>query len=164
MVYDQNGGKNATTTASALVKAGYNNIVILTGGFEDWKAANYDVASGKLAEKAVYAPKPRPGEIKLDEFKKYVAELPSDVVIIDARTAAEGSAGMLKNAKLIPAEELKDRLAEIPKDKLIVFYCNNGLIAEVAYNTLKGLGYTNVKFVNAKVKFEKNGKYTITKD
>ncbi len=164
MVYDQNGGKDATAVASALVKAGFKRVVVLTGGFEAWRAAKYDVASGKLTAKATYVPKPRPGEINLDEFKKYAAELPANVMIIDARTSAEGKAGMLKTAKLIPAEEIKDRLSEIPKDKLIVFYCNTGVIAEVAYNTLKDLGYTNVKFVNAKVEFEKNGNYKISKE
>ena len=164
MVYDQKGGKDAASAASALVKAGFKRVVVLEGGFDAWQAAKYDVASGKLTAKATYVPKARPGEINLDEFKKYAAELPANVMIIDARTVAEGNAGTLKTAKLIPAEEIKDRLAEIPKDKLVVFYCNTGVIAEVAYNTLKGLGYSNVKFVNAKVGFEKNGSYKITKD
>ena len=95
------------------------------------------------------------------EFKKYVAELPPNVMIIDARSAAEAKVGMLKTAKLIPVGEIRDRLGEIPKDKLIVFYCNTGVIAEVAYNTLKELGYTNVKYVIAKVQFEEDGKYSI---
>lgn len=164
MIYDQKGGKDAETVAKALVKAGFKRVVILAGGFEAWQAAKFEVASGKLMAKATYTPKPRPGEIGLDEFKKYAAELPPNVMIIDPRTAAETKAGMLKGAKQIPAEELKDRLAEIPKDKLIVFYCNTGVIAEVAYNTLKDLGYTNVKFINAKVEFEKNGSYKIFKD
>ncbi|HIJ97305.1 MAG TPA: hypothetical protein HPP94_16535 [Desulfuromonadales bacterium] len=85
-------------------------------------------------------------------------------MIIDPRTASEAKAGMLKTAKLVPAEEIKERLSEIPKDKLIVFYCNTGVIAEVAYNMLKDLGYTNVKFINAKVKFDKDGGYSITKE
>lgn len=164
MIYDQKGGKDAEKAAKTLIKAGFNKVVVLTGGFEAWQTAKYDVASGKLAAKATYVPKPRPGEINLDEFKKYAAELPSNVMLIDARTADEGKAGMIKTAKLIPVEEIKNRLAEIPKDKLIVFYCNTGTIAEVAYNTLKELGYSNVKFANAKVTFEKNGSYKITKE
>lgn len=164
MVYDQKGGKDAETVAKALLKAGFKRVLVLTGGFDSWQAARFDVASGKLAAKATYVPKPRPGEINLDEFKKYAAQLPPNVMIIDARSAKEGNAGMLKNARLIPAEEIKDRLAEIPKDKLIVFYCNTGVIAEVAYNTLKDLGYTNVKFVNAKMTFEKDGSYKASKD
>lgn len=164
VVYNQNGGKDATVVAASLIKAGFKNVLVLNGGFDAWKTAKFDVVSGKMAAKAIYTPKARPGEIALDEFKKYAAELPSNVMIIDPRTAAEGKAGMLKNAKLIPVEEIKDHLAEIPKDKLIVFYCNTGTIAEVAYNTLKSLGYPNVKYLNAKVVIEKNGSYKVSRD
>jgi rhodanese-related sulfurtransferase len=161
------GGKDevqAVAVAKELLKAGYGNVKLLSGGFEAWTVAGFPVASGKLAVKAAYVPKPRPGEINLDEFKKYAAELPSNVMIIDARSISEGKAGMLKTAKLIPAEEIKDRLAEIPRDKLIVFYCNTGVIAEIAYHTLREMGYTNVKFVNATMVFEKNGSYKISTD
>ena len=164
VVYDDKGGVQAIAVAQELLKAGFGNVKLLTGGVEAWKSAKYEVVTGKLAVKVSYVPKPRPGEMALDEFKKYAAKPPANVMIIDARSAHEGHAGMLKTATLIPAEEIKDRLAEIPKDKMIVFYCNTGVIAEVAYNTLKGLGYTNVKFVNAKVDFDKNGGYKISKD
>ena len=164
VVYSKDGGKDAAAVAAAVIKAGYKNVLVLSGGLDAWQAAKYEVASGKPAVKATYIPKPRPGEINLDEFKKYATELPDNVMIIDARTVAEVNAGVLKTAKNIPAEEIKDRLAEIPKDKMVVFYCNTGAIAEVAYNTLKGLGYTNVKFLSAKVVFEKDGSYKITKE
>ncbi len=164
IVYDQKGGKDAVTVARVLIKDGFKRVVLLTGGFEGWQSATYDVVSGKLTVKATYIPKPMPGEIHLDEFRKYAAELPSNVMLVDARTATEGKAGMIKGARLIPADEIKDRLAEFPKDKLIVFYCNTGTIAEVAYNTLKGLGYSNVKYANAKVAFDKSGNYSISKE
>ncbi|MDD2851099.1 MAG: rhodanese-like domain-containing protein [Desulfuromonadaceae bacterium] len=164
IVYDQKGGKDAEKAANSLLKAGFKRVAMLTGGFEAWQADKYDVASGKLATKATYVSKPRPGEINLDEFKKYAVELPANVMLIDARTVTESKAGMIKTAKNIPAEELKDRQAEIPKDKLIVFYCNTGVIAEVAYNSLKSLGYTDVKFANAKVTFAKDGSYKISKE
>ncbi|MDD5284909.1 MAG: rhodanese-like domain-containing protein [Desulfuromonadaceae bacterium] len=162
IVYDQKGGKDSETVTKELIKAGFNRVSLLSGGFEAWQSAKYDVATGKLTSKATYTPKLRPGEINLDEFKKYAAELPSSVMIIDARSTKEGNAGMLKGAKLIPVDEIKDRLAEIPREKLIVFYCNTGVLAEIGYNTLKELGYTNVKFVNARIKFEKNGTYEIS--
>jgi rhodanese-related sulfurtransferase len=161
------GGKDevpAVAVVKELLKAGYGKVMLLTGGFEAWKVAGFPVASGKLTAKASYVPKPRPGEINLDEFKKYAAELPTNVMIIDVRTSVEGNAGMLKTAKLIPAEEIKDRVAEIPKDKLIVLQCNTGVIAEMAYHSLKEMGYTNVKFVNATMVFEKNGSYKISTD
>ncbi|MEI6703317.1 MAG: rhodanese-like domain-containing protein, partial [Deltaproteobacteria bacterium] len=157
-------GGQAESVAREIIKAGYGRVIVLTGGFAGWQSAGYDVANGKMLAKATYTPKLMPGEINLDEFKKYAVDLPSNVMIIDARSIAEGKAGMLKSAKQIPAEDIKEHLAEIQKDKLIIFYCNTGVIAEVAYNTLKELGYANVKFVNAKMEFEKNGSYKITKD
>ncbi|MBC8018020.1 MAG: sulfurtransferase [Verrucomicrobia bacterium] len=164
IIYDDKDGKQAVKVAKQLVKAGYGKVLVLTGGYDAWQTAKYEVATGKLATKATYIPKPRPGEINLDEFKKYAAELPANVMIIDVRNADEANSGMLKTAKLIPAEEIKDRLAEIPKDKLIVTLCSSGVRGEMAYHTLKALGYTNVKFVNAKMEFEKNGSYKLSKD
>ena len=58
---------------------------------------------------------------------------------------------MIKGAKVIPDVEILDRLAEIPKDKQIIAYCNTGVQAEMAYHKLKEKGY-NVKFLNANVK------------
>jgi len=162
------GGKDevpAVAVAKELLKAGYGNVKLLTGGFEAWKVAGFPLDSGKLAAKATYTPKPRPGEVNLDEFKRYAAQLPANVMIIDVRNTDEGNAGMLKTARLIPAEEIKERAAaEIPKDKLVVTYCSTGVRAEMAYHTLKELGYTNVRFVNAKMDFEKNGSYKLSKD
>lgn len=134
---------------------------------QGWLEKNYGVISAQSLKEAWVdrdIPKPLPGEINLDEFKKYAAELPANVVIINVRSAHEGHAGMLKTDTLIPEEEIKDRLAEIPRDKLVVLYCNTGVIAQVAYHTLRNLGYTNVKFVNARMTFDKNGSYKITKD
>lgn len=164
MVYDQSGGKDAITVASALVKNGFKKVVVLTGGFEAWQAAKFDVADGKLTAKASYVPKPRPGEISLAEFEQYAVQLPAGVMIIDVRNTDEVKTGMLKSAKLIPVEEIKDHAAEILKDKLIVTHCSTGVRAEMAYHTLKELGYTNVKFLNAKMDFEKSGSYKITKE
>ncbi|MEI7817592.1 MAG: rhodanese-like domain-containing protein, partial [Desulfuromonadales bacterium] len=59
---------------------------------------------------------------------------------------------------------LDERVAEFPKDKQIVLHCNTGVIAEMAYNALKNMGVSNVKFVNARFKFEKDGSYSITKE
>jgi rhodanese-related sulfurtransferase len=55
-----------------------------------------------------------------------------------------------------------DHMAEIPKDKQVVTYCNTGVQAEMAYHKLKEKGY-NVKFLNANVIFDEKGNYTIAK-
>ena len=162
MIYDQNGGKDAVKAAKALVAAGYAPVDIVTGGFDAWKAAGYPVETGKLAENIVYVPKPRPGEIPIEDFKKIMAESPADTLILDVRNQDEGNAGMIKGAKLVPDEEILDRLAEIPKDKKIITHCSTGVRAEMAYHKLKEKGY-NVQFLNAKVEIDKDGNAKIEK-
>jgi rhodanese-related sulfurtransferase len=165
IIYDAKGGKQAAKVAKALLAADYGTIKILTGGFDAWESAKYPTATGKLATKAVYIPKPRPGEISPAEFKKYADKLPPTVMIIDVRNTDEvAKSGTLKNAVNIPEEELKTKAAQIPKDKLIITLCATGVRAEMGYHSLRELGYTNVRFLNAKTDFEKNGVYTITKD
>lgn len=164
IVYDQKSGKDAAVVASALIKAGFKNVLVLDGGFDAWQTAKLEVATGKLSDKASYTPKPRPGEVNVDEFQKYAAQLPANVMILDVRNADEVAGGMLKVATSIPSGEIKDRLAEIPKDKLIITHCSTGVRAEMAYNALKNLGYTNVKFLNAKIEIQKDGSYKITKE
>jgi rhodanese-related sulfurtransferase len=142
---------------------GYKNATVLAGGIGAWKAAGNPVQSGKLAAELVYVPKPRPGEISIEDFKRIAETLPADTLILDIRDEDEAMQGMLKGAKNIPQPELKARLAEVPKDKLIVTHCITGVRAEMAYHILKEAGY-NTKFLNANIKIDSSGKYEISKD
>ena len=162
IVYDQNGGDDAKNAAKALIAAGYTSVDIVTGGFDAWKAANYPVEAGKLATNIVYVPKPRPGEISIEDFTKFANNTPADTLILDVRNRDEGNAGMIKGAKLVPDEDLLDRLAEIPKDRKIVTHCSTGVRAEMAYHKLKEKGY-NVQFLNAKVEINDKGEFKIEK-
>jgi rhodanese-related sulfurtransferase len=162
IIYDDKGGEAAIKAAKTLISAGYMPVDIMTGGFAAWKSAGFPEETGKLATNIVYVPKPRPGEISIEEFTKIATNTPVGVLILDVRNQDEGNAGMIKGAKLIPDEELAARMADVPKDKLIVTYCNTGIRAEMAYHKLKEKGY-NVKFLNANVDIDKDGKFEITK-
>jgi rhodanese-related sulfurtransferase len=164
IVYDAQGRKDSVKVAAGLVKAGFVNVKVVVGGFDAWKNAGFEVASGKPADKVTYVAKLRQGEIAIDEFKKIAAATPANVVIVDVRNPDETSKGMLKNALTIPLSELRERVAELPKDKQIILQCNTGTQAEMAYHTLKELGFTNHKFLNAKIKIERDGKFDISKD
>jgi rhodanese-related sulfurtransferase len=162
MIYDQKGGDDAAKAAKALIAAGYAPVDIISGGFDAWKAAGFPVQTGKLAENIVYVPKPRPGEISIEEFTKIAKAMPEDTLILDVRNRDEGNAGMIKGAKLVPDEEILDRFAEIPKDKKIVTHCSTGVRAEMAYHKLKEKGY-NVSFLNAKVDINDKGEFKLEK-
>ncbi len=142
---------------------GYTNTSVLEGGIKAWKKAGYPVVRDELKTTIVYVPKPRPGEIGIEEFKTIVETLPPDKFILDVRDEDEAMQGMLKGAKNIPAQDIKARLSEIPKDKEIIVHCVGGVRAEMAYHTLKEAGY-NVRFLNAIIKIDKDGKYEITKE
>ena len=162
MIYDQKGGDDAMKAAKTLIAAGYAPVDIVSGGFDAWKAAGFPVQTGKLATNIVYVPKPRPGEISMEDFSKIAKATPADTLILDVRNRDEGNAGMIKGAKLVPDEEILDRFAEIPKDKKIVTHCSTGVRAEMAYHKLKEKGY-NVQFLNAKADIDKDGNFKIEK-
>ena len=70
-----------------------------------------------------------------------------DYVIIDARTEEEFSEGHIKNAILIPENEIKARADKaLPaKDDFNLVYCRSGRRSKIASEELVKLGYTNVK-------------------
>lgn len=160
IIVDEKGGGDAKNAAGTLIAAGYTSVSVLTGGMEAWQTAGYPVETGSLATNIVYVPKPRPGEISIEDFKKIASRTPADTLILDVRNRDEGSAGMIKGAKLIPDEELLDRIEEIAKDKQIVTHCSTGVRAEMAYHKLKEKGF-QVKFLNAKIEIDKDGNYKI---
>ena len=160
IIYDQSNGNDAVSSAKTLVAAGYPMGNVMIGGFDAWKAAGGSTETGKLATAMVYVPKPRPGSIAIDEFRKLAKDGQANSLIVDVRTRDEGSAGMIKGAVMVPEEEILDRLADIPKDKMIVLHCSTGVRAEMAYHKLKEKGY-NVKFLNAKIEINKDGNFTI---
>ena len=67
--------------------------------------------------------------------------------LIDVRTAGEYAEGHLAKAKLIPLQELDQRLAEIDKSKPVLLYCRSGHRSGNALKILQGKGYTDVKHI-----------------
>jgi rhodanese-related sulfurtransferase len=160
MVYDGTGKDEAVKAAMTIVRAGYENVVVVTGGLAAWQGAGYKLASGAPAMKVAYVPKPRPGSLPAEEFRKIAAVTPADTLILDVRNQDEGNAGMIKGAMLIPDEEILARIGEIPKDKRVVTHCSTGIRAEMAYHKLKEKGY-KVAFLNADLDIARDGKFKI---
>ena len=65
---------------------------------------------------------------------------------IDVRTSEEYNAGHIEGSVLIPYEVIADHIAEVTTDKNadIRVYCRSGRRSEVAKDTLKAMGYSNV--------------------
>lgn len=64
----------------------------------------------------------------------------NNYVIVDVRTEEEFLNGHIKEAINIPYDEISsDTLLD--KNKTILVYCRSGRRSQIAYNTLKNLGY-----------------------
>lgn len=160
-VYDVDGGTAAKLAAGLIHAAGQVNVNVLSSGLDGWKRAGYAVASGTPSTTLAYAPKPRPGQIAIEEFVRLATATPANVLILDVRNPDEANAGMIKGAVLIPDEEIASRYAELPKNKRIVAHCSTGVRAEMAYHKLKEKGY-DVAFVKGDLTVDKSGKLNIT--
>ena len=70
---------------------------------------------------------------------------PKKAILIDVRSKMEWEMGAIEGATLIPVDELRSRLNELPKDKDIYVYCQVGLRGYLATRILLGHGFTRVK-------------------
>ncbi len=70
------------------------------------------------------------------------------VVLLDVRSAAEYNEIHLAASTLIPLGQLRNRLAEIPRDREIITFCKVSLRGYEAALILKHAGFTNVKVLD----------------
>ena len=84
-------------------------------------------------------------ELSQDDATRSPAS-PSAKLVVDVRTPAEFAAGHIDQAINIPLEELRGRLAELPRDRPIATYCQVGQRGYMATRLLlqKGLDAANV--------------------
>lgn len=62
-------------------------------------------------------------------------------MLLDVRTPEEYELGTINNAKNIPVDQLRGRLAELPKDKEILVFCKVGIRGYLACRILTQKGY-----------------------
>jgi rhodanese-related sulfurtransferase len=151
----------STDMAKKIVGWGYKGVKVLPLSFADWKTAGNPVAACPLATKIAFVPKPRPGTMSYEEFKQIAGALPSDTVLIDVRNADEFADGHVKGAINVPVDDMKERLADLPKDRKIVLYCTTGIRAEMGYTILKEAGY-NASCLDASMNLEKDGTFALS--
>lgn len=67
-------------------------------------------------------------------------------LLLDVRTPAEYAAGHLPGARLIPHDQLAQRLTELAatQDQEVIVYCRSGRRAAQAIDTLTRAGFTHV--------------------
>ncbi|MBN2513057.1 MAG: FAD-dependent oxidoreductase [Sedimentisphaerales bacterium] len=80
------------------------------------------------------------GETKLCHAED-AANLKDNQDLLDTRTSAEVQAGTIPGAILIPLDDLRSRLGELPRDKEILAFCQVGLRGYLACRILSQHGF-----------------------
>jgi rhodanese-related sulfurtransferase len=78
-----------------------------------------------------------PEQIPQEDWKK--------ILIVDARDAAQYAKEHIPGAVNIEWRQVVARRAELPKDRMVVMYCNSGSLSAQAVFALRLLGHDNVK-------------------
>ncbi len=82
-----------------------------------------------------------------------------EVLVLDVRPPSEYAAGHLPYAQSMPLEELKKRIAELPRDKPIVAYCRGPfcLMAVEATELLNKRGFQAIRFEEGVAEWRAHG-------
>ncbi len=89
-------------------------------------------------------------EISVQELKEKI-EKDEDFILLDVRSLGEFEEGYISGAIWIPYTEVEERHEELntARDMEIVVYCKAGVRSKKASKKLVGLGYTNVRELDA---------------
>jgi len=68
-------------------------------------------------------------------------------VLVDVRTPGEFATGHLKGAKLVDfkAPNFAEEIGKLPRDAKILLYCRSGHRSGLAMETMKGMGFQDVR-------------------
>jgi thiosulfate/3-mercaptopyruvate sulfurtransferase len=165
VVYDHTGGQFATRLWWALTYYSHDEVFVLDGGWDKWKADGLPTTNEvPEPEPAVFTPRPRAGW--RTEAEALLGE--GGALVLDARDEGQytgavarqparaghvpGAAHLHSDSLLDPEsgtfrseEELERRLREagVPEDRdePVIAYCNGGVAATVPLFALHRLGY-----------------------
>jgi rhodanese-related sulfurtransferase len=97
-----------------------------------------------------------------NEAAKLIKEK-KNILLIDVRTPAEYAEEHLVKAKLVPLQELEERVAELQKGKPILLYCRSGHRSGMALKILQDKGFTQAKHIEGGINAWKAAGLPVTK-
>lgn len=165
--------KLSNDSAEKAIKLGYTNVKVVPDGWPGWEkayggagvagsVAPAAAAATVAAGPAIVAGK-EPGSIAVPSFEQIYREAPQSVHLIDVRDPQEFAAGTFKGAVNIPVGTLDKSLDKLPRDKPIVFFCGAGGRSGEAHDVVKSaLPTLKTVFIDATIKWQPTGEYTIT--
>jgi len=95
------------------------------------------------------------GDLEIIHCDEFINLKKDNAVIVDVCEPIEREKGYIDCSINIPLNDLRNRLDELPKDKMIYVYCQQGLRSYIAYRILKQNGF-NVKSIDGGYRFYLN--------
>ena len=77
--------------------------------------------------------------------------------LLDVRQPDEFAAGHISGAKLIPLDELSQRMNELPKDRPILCICRSGSRSSMATRQLAGAGFEAINLSGGMIGWQNAG-------
>lgn len=159
--------KLSNDSAMKAIAMGYTNVKVVPEGYPAWVAAfGAGPTAGAAAVAVQAAPKIEAGKeagtISVASFERIFKEAPDTVYLIDVREPQEFASGTFKGALNFPINSLEKSIDKLPTDKPIVFFCGAGGRSGEAHDMVK-LYKAELKtvFLDAEIKWQKDGTYTI---
>jgi len=154
-------------SAQAAQALGYTNVKTFAAGWPAWKHAskrafalvdpNNMGGTAPAAEAMIVE-----GEIDADLFKKMLSNPSPKVLIVDVRPADEFKQGHLPGAINILDETVGKNIDKFAAADKVVFYCNTGSRAAIAYYEAEAAGLKEkCAFLNKNVVIETDGTFAI---
>ena len=81
------------------------------------------------------------GKVKQFHYEEIDSLKQKDVTLLDTRTISEYKSGNIDGSIHIPLDELRQKMAQIPKDKPVYILCHSGLRSYLACRILMQNGY-----------------------
>jgi len=144
----------ATFTYWLLKYLGHDQVRILDGDVEDWKAAGLSVAGSPATRPAtVYAP-----QVKTDLYANYNFVKSGMYQIVDARSAEAAAPASIPGSINIPLDsvlegddiksprELEEIFKDLRNSRPVLVYTNTGVQAAVSWFALEMMGYDAVLY------------------
>ena len=135
VVVYSNNIQESLTALSLLRNAGFKHVAMVDGNFQGWKRRKKPTTSGAVNSTINWQRKLSKGEVSPATFTRAV-NTAGHAVILDVRTSAETAAGSFRNARLIPLNDLAQRMSELPRSKNIYVYSATGARAAMAQRLL----------------------------
>ncbi|MBC8054315.1 MAG: FAD-dependent oxidoreductase [Sphingobacteriaceae bacterium] len=83
------------------------------------------------------------GRLKVIDCSQ-LSSIEANAVLVDVRNPSEFAGGTIEGAVNIPLDEIRNRLAEIPQDKPLYIFCQQGMRGYLAQRILVQHGFDNV--------------------